>query len=122
MNASLVKYFQDYKMNLNITRMNYEATFDRFILIKQEVAENGPSKSLSRELQLLAKALFQNNYKLMETYLSVQNLYSNYSKEEKTVIDEYESLDKKVNRLITKMNSHQLLIKTKLKENSLLNV
>lgn len=122
MNASLVKYFQDYKINLNITRMNYEATFDRFILIKQEVVENGPSKTLLKEIQLLAKALFQNNYKLMETHLAVYNLYSNYSKEEKTVIDEYEDLDKRVNRLITKMNSLQFSIRTKLRENTLLNV
>ena len=88
----------------------------------EEVVENGPSKTLLKEIQLLAKALFQNNYKLMETHLAVYNLYSNYSKEEKTVIDEYEDLDKRVNRLITKMNSLQFSIRTKLRENTLLNV
>ena len=119
MQASLVKYFHDYKINLTATKMNYEATLDRFSAIKQEINDAGTSKYLLRELSLLAKALFQSNYRLMEAHLAVQNLYSNYSKDDKLIIDEYQCLDSKVNRLITNIQSFQQSHKTKTNNNSL---
>lgn len=107
MHPALESFLNEYKIWLKVTRDKTEDTQERFIDIQLEVSDNGYSEKISKELFRARHSLFQSNYLLMESHMRVDNIRSNYSKQDQNTIDEYNVVSQNANKLIAQIAEYQ---------------
>lgn len=105
MDQALRIFLEDYKVWLDTTKKEYNKAKILLGATKQLVAENQESIKSLETLRCEIDKLFQKNYMLMESHLHVHNVYSWYSDEDKKIIDEYKTVNEKVDALIREISA-----------------
>lgn len=107
MHPALETFLKEYQIWLKATEEKSETAQQKFAEIKQEINENGISDELLKELFFLYHGLFQTNYLLMESHMRVNNIRANYSEEDQAIIDRYDEVSKKANRIVRIISDYE---------------